>query len=85
MGSRSVHVVVFSTLFPGPNQPQAGLFIRERMFRVAAFLPVTVVSPVPWFPFQSLMRWRWPNYRRPAPRREIQSGIEILRPLRCSR
>lgn len=80
MGSRSVQVVVFSTLFPGPNQPHAGLFIRERMFRVAGFLPLTVVSPVPWFPFQSLIRLRWPNYRPQAPRHEIQSGIEILRP-----
>ena len=74
------HVVVFSTLFPAPLQPQAGVFVRERMFRVGAFLPLTVVSPVPWFPFQSLIRrWR-PNYRPEAPRREIQSGIEILRP-----
>jgi len=74
------HIVVFSSLFPSPRQPQAGLFIRERMFRVAAMLPLTVVSPVPWFPFQSLIRWRRPHFRPDAPRREIQAGIEILRP-----
>ena len=80
MSGRIPHVVVFSTLFPSPAQPQAGLFIRERMFRVAAFLPLTVVSPVAWFPFQSLIRlWR-PGYRPEAPRREVQSGIEVLRP-----
>jgi glycosyltransferase involved in cell wall biosynthesis len=78
--ARKPRVVVFSTLFPTPLQPQAGVFIRERMFRVARFLPLTVVSPVPWFPFQSLIRrWR-PNFRPEAPRREIQSGIEIVRP-----
>jgi teichuronic acid biosynthesis glycosyltransferase TuaC len=80
MASRKPSVVVFSTLFPSPLQPQAGVFIRERMFRVAAFLPLTVVSPVPWFPFQSLLRWWKPHFRPDAPRREIQSGIEILRP-----
>jgi len=50
------HIVVFSTLFPNSAQPQAGVFIRERMFRVGAQLPLTVVAPVPWFPFQSLLR-----------------------------
>jgi glycosyltransferase involved in cell wall biosynthesis len=80
MAPRKPHVVVFSSLFPAPRQPQAGLFIRERMFRVAARLPLTVVSPVPWFPGQSLIRRRWPHYRPEAPRREIQSGIEVLRP-----
>jgi glycosyltransferase involved in cell wall biosynthesis len=73
-------VVVFSTLFPNAAQPHAGLFIRERMFRVGRSLPLTVVAPVPWFPFQSLIR-RWKPYFRPdAPRREVQSGIDVLRP-----
>lgn len=74
------HVVVLSTLFPAPGQPQAGLFVRERMLRVAARLPVTVVSPMPWFPLQGLLaRWR-PSFRPPAPPREVQAGVEVLRP-----
>jgi glycosyltransferase involved in cell wall biosynthesis len=73
-------LLVFSTLFPHPGQPQAGLFIRERMFRVARELPLTVVAPVPWFPGQSLLRlWR-PHFRPDAPRREIQQGIEVHHP-----
>jgi len=51
-------IVVFSTLFPSEAQPQSGLFVRERMFRVAQALPVTVVAPAPWFPLQSMVR-RW--------------------------
>ena len=39
-------MVVFTTLFPHAGQPGAGLFIRERMFRVAKVLPLTVVAPV---------------------------------------
>ncbi|BAL25899.1 glycosyltransferase [Azoarcus sp. KH32C] len=78
MGASPLHVVVFSTLFPNGAQPHAGLFIRERMFRVARHLPLSVVAPMPWFPLQSLIRlWR-PGFRPPVPRRETQAGIQII-------
>jgi len=73
-------LVVYSTLFPHAGRPSAGLFIRERMFRVAQRLPLVVVSPQPWFPFQGLIRrWR-PHFRPPALRREVQEGIEVFFP-----
>ena len=73
-------LVVFSTLFPHPGQPNAGVFIRERMFRVARVLPLVIVAPVPWFPLQSLIRrWR-PHFRPAAPRHEVQDGIEVWHP-----
>lgn len=74
------HIVVFSTLFPSSVQPGAGVFIRERMFRVARELPLTVVSPVPWFPFQGLIRRFRPHFRPMPPAREIMDGIEVLHP-----
>lgn len=74
------HLVVFSTLFPHAAAPTAGPFIRERMFRVGEVLPLTVVSPQPWFPGQALLR-RWkPHFRPQATRRESQQGIEVLHP-----
>ncbi len=74
------HVVVFSSLFPNRCQPGAGLFIRERMFRVGRHLPLCVVSPVPWFPLQGLLRrWR-PGFRAGAPRHEVQQGIDCWFP-----
>ncbi|MFZ1827431.1 MAG: glycosyltransferase [Candidatus Competibacteraceae bacterium] len=73
-------LVVFSSLFPSPVQPNAGLFIRERMFRVAQWIPLVVVAPQPWFPFQSLIRWFRPHFRPMAPRYEIQQGIEVYHP-----
>jgi len=80
MTARGPAVVVYTTLFPSSVQPHAGLFIRERMFRVARELPLTVVAPVPWFPLQGLLRvWR-PHFRPEPPAREVQSGIEVLRP-----
>lgn len=76
----SPSIVVFSTLFPSPQLPQAGIFIRERMFRVAKEFPISVVSPSPWFPFQQLIRLWKPHFRPSAPAHEVQSGIDIFRP-----
>jgi glycosyltransferase involved in cell wall biosynthesis len=73
-------VLVWSSLFPSPAQPQAGIFVQERMFRVAKHLPVTVISPQPWFPLQGLIRRFRPHFRPVTPRHEIRSGIEIHRP-----
>lgn len=73
-------IVVFSSLFPTAGQPLAGVFIKERMRRVAALLPVTVVSPQPWFPFQGLLRLRWPNYRPVRPSHENIDGLAVHRP-----
>jgi len=73
-------LVVFSTLFPHAGAPNAGPFIRERMFRVGETLPITVVSPQPWFPGQALLR-RWkPHFRPDTTPRESQQGIEVLHP-----
>jgi teichuronic acid biosynthesis glycosyltransferase TuaC len=73
-------LIVFSSLFPNAAQPQAGLFIRERMFRVGRHLPLVVVSPRPWFPGQSLVRRLRPGYRPQPARLEIQEGIEVRFP-----
>ncbi|HOX90757.1 MAG TPA: glycosyltransferase [Burkholderiaceae bacterium] len=73
-------LVVFSSLFPSPAEPLAGIFIRERMFRVGQELPITVVAPQPWFPLQSLLRRFKPGWRPERPRAELMQGIEVLRP-----
>jgi teichuronic acid biosynthesis glycosyltransferase TuaC len=71
---------VFSSLFPSDAQPMAGLFIRERMFRLGKRLPVVVVSPQPWFPLQSVISWLWPGYRQLGKKFETMNGIEVHRP-----
>ena len=75
-----IDLVVFSSLFPSAARPGAGLFIRERMFRVAQHRPLAVVSPQPWFPGQSLIRRLRPGYRPQAPALEIQQGIRVYHP-----
>lgn len=73
-------IVVYSSLFPNAAQPNAGLFIRERMFRVGRRLPLVVVSPKPWFPGQALIRRFRPHYRPMPARSEVQDGITVLFP-----
>lgn len=75
-----VELVVFSSLFPSAARPAAGIFIRERMFRVAQHRALVVVSPQPWFPGQALIRWWRPGYRPQSPSFEIQQDIRVYRP-----
>ena len=45
-----MRVLVLSSVFPNPAQPALGVFVRERMLRVARRCDLEVVAPVPWFP-----------------------------------
>lgn len=73
-------IVVLSSLFPSSVRPRAGLFIRERMFRVAERLPLVVISPQPWFPLQGLIRRVRPGYRPEPAWHERQAGIDVYFP-----
>ena len=73
-------LLVLSSLFPSEAQPQAGVFIRERMFRVAREVPVVVVSPQPWFPLLWLIRLFRPGYRMPVPEHSQQAGVDVFYP-----
>lgn len=80
MIDRKPYIAILSSLFPSRIQPHAGLFVRERLFRVGERIPVTVIAPTPWFPFQSILRhWR-PHFRPGAPRHEHQDGHTIWYP-----
>lgn len=74
------HVVTLSSLFPSSTQPGAGLFVRERAFRVGQRMPLCVVSPVPWFPLQGLVRRFRPGFRPGAPAYEQQKGVDVWFP-----
>lgn len=73
-------VLVYSSLFPSAAAPTAGVFIRERMFRVGARVPVVIVAPQAWSPFDALIRLFRPGFRPMAERFEEMSGFEVHRP-----
>ncbi|WP_226992171.1 glycosyltransferase [Aliiglaciecola lipolytica] len=74
---KRLKIAVLSSLFPNSVRKQSGLFVRERMFRVAEFADIEVVSPVPWFPGQGFIRFFKPNYRPMPGKEEIQQGITV--------
>ncbi|MFA5984835.1 MAG: glycosyltransferase [Methylococcaceae bacterium] len=80
MQERMPKLLVYSSLFPSNVRPNAGVFIKERMFRVAQHLPIVVVSPVPWFPFQNLLRYWKPNFRPQPVSYAVMENIKIYYP-----
>ncbi len=79
--SQQPRLLVFTTVFPNGVQPNVGLFVRERMFRVGRRLPLIVVAPQPWFPLQGLITRFWkPHFRRRAPFHEVQHGFDVYHP-----
>ncbi len=76
----SPRLLVFSSLFPSAAQPNAGVFIRERMFRVGKHVPIVVVAPQAWFPGQALVRRFRPHFRPMAATHEVMGGIDVHRP-----
>lgn len=76
----TARALVLSSLFPSAVQPTAGLFIRERMFRVGASRKIVVLAPQAWFPGQSVIRlWR-PHFRPLAKSYEQMGEFEVYRP-----
>jgi teichuronic acid biosynthesis glycosyltransferase TuaC len=74
-----MNVLVFTSLYPNNVQPNHGIFVQERVARVAHLpgISVRVVAPVPWYPpFLPGTRSR---FRRVRPV-ESSGGIEVLHP-----
>src|SRR6185503_7843000 len=72
-------VLVFTSLFPNNVWPHHGVFIRERMTRVAALPDVTlrVVAPVPYYPPLKLgARWLYTQVAR----EERIAGLPVSHP-----
>lgn len=74
-------LIVYCSLFPSVAAPTAGTFIRERMFRVGKRIPIVVVAPQAWSPFDALIRRFRPGFRPMARRHELMDGVEVHRPL----
>lgn len=73
-------LLVFTRVYPNAVQPNLGLFVRERMRRVAETLELIVVAPAPWFPFQKLLTQQSPHLRPRLPKYEQQGDIGVYHP-----
>jgi glycosyltransferase involved in cell wall biosynthesis len=78
---RRLRVLTFSTLFPSSARPGHGIFVEQRLRKVAAtgHISSRVVAPVPWVP--GFMR-RSAAYADMwnTPRAEERFGLQVLHP-----
>jgi glycosyltransferase involved in cell wall biosynthesis len=72
-----MRVLVLSSLYPSDTMPTRGIFVHERTRHLAAISTVQVVAPVPWFPFNRLLRGA---ARADTPRLEVRDGITVHHP-----
>jgi glycosyltransferase involved in cell wall biosynthesis len=71
-----MRVLVLSSTFPSAEQPTRGVFVRERVRRLAKRCEVVVVAPVPWFPMNGWLR----GERNAVLRVEDQEGLRVYHP-----
>ena len=72
-----MRVLVLSSVFPNAKEPDLGVFVRERVRRVARHCHLVVVAPVPWFPGNRLIRG--PLYAG-VPRCEEEDAVRVYHP-----
>jgi glycosyltransferase involved in cell wall biosynthesis len=72
-----MRVLVLSSVFPNPKQPTLGVFVKERVRRIARHCELRVVAAVSWFPLNRLIRG--PRCTG-IPFREEQEGLCVYHP-----
>jgi glycosyltransferase involved in cell wall biosynthesis len=71
-----MRVLVLSSTFPSGQQPTRGVFVQERIRRLAKRCDVVVVAPVPWFPMNRWIR----GGRARVPFLERQGELTVYHP-----
>ena len=76
-----IKILSFTALYPNPAKPRFGVFVENRLRRLAETpqVALTVVAPVPWFPLTWERFGQYAAYAR-VPRREVRHGIEVFHP-----
>lgn len=74
-------VLSFTTLYPNAAQPRRGVFVENRLRRIAEQedVDLKVIAPVPLFPWRNSAFGRYAVYAK-VPASEIRHGIEVLHP-----
>jgi len=76
-----MRILSFTTLYPNAAQPSHGIFVENRLSKLAASgkAEITVVAPVPWFPFASKRFGQYGTFAA-VPKREERFGITVHHP-----
>jgi len=77
----TLNILSITTLYPNAEDPTFGVFVENRLRKLAERpgVQVRVVAPVPWFPFQQRLFGRYGRYAR-IPAMERRHGIDISHP-----
>ena len=71
-------ILTLSSVFPNQALPFYGLFVYERMKHVAKKSDVFVVSPIPWSPFDSFIRFFKKKFRPARKGIETRDQLEMM-------
>lgn len=76
-----VKVLSFTSLYPNAAQSRHGVFVENRLRRIAEHpdVDLKVVAPVPWFPSRNSIFGRYATYTN-VPACEERYGVEVLHP-----
>ena len=76
-----IRVLVVSSLYPNPTQPNHGVFVENRLRRTLALgdIEATVVAPVPFFPFAHPLFGTWAKHAK-TPHSETRHDLEVRHP-----
>jgi glycosyltransferase involved in cell wall biosynthesis len=78
---RRLRVLTFTSLYPNAAMPGFGIFVENRLRRLAATgeAEFRVVAPVPWFPSRHKAFGPWAAWAA-VPAREDRHGLPVLHP-----
>ncbi|MGI9500479.1 MAG: glycosyltransferase family 4 protein [Geminicoccaceae bacterium] len=76
-----MRILSITTLYPNVERPTFGVFVENRLRKLAERpdVQLSVVAPVPWFPFRQTAFGRYATYAR-IPAVECRHGITITHP-----
>ncbi|MDO6542034.1 glycosyltransferase family 4 protein [Photobacterium sanguinicancri] len=77
-----MNILTISTLFPNSMDPKHGVFVETRLKHLKKHYPdvnITVIAPVPWFPFKSAYFGQYSLYAN-TPQHEQRNGFEVYHP-----
>lgn len=74
-------ILSITTLYPNAERPTFGVFVENRLRKLAERpdVQLRVVAPVPWFPFRQAVFGQYGNYAR-IPAAERRHGIDVSHP-----
>lgn len=76
-----LNILSITTLYPNGEDPTFGVFVENRLRKLAERpgVRIDVIAPVPWFPFSHALFGRYGRFAR-VPAREHRHGITVHHP-----